>query len=144
MRDESALAFAEYKSVCDYRRRAADRTSAGLKHTVAPSLACPRANAASLETIRFGLADADSGIDLASLSVSADFVVNGRAPDTQFADLAEVDGEGIWRIALSSPLQAGWNRHFDISVRDGQGNTVRVRCAILVGTADTTFRDGYD
>lgn len=115
-----------------------------LKPTVALSMPRPRANVAPLETIRFGLADADSGIDLASLSVSADFVVDGRPPGTQLADLAEADGEGIWRIALSPPLQAAWNRHVDISVRDLQGNTTRIRRAFFVGAEDTIFRDGYD
>ena len=72
-----------------------------LKPTLALSSPRARANAAPLAHIRFGLADADSGLDVASLSVSADFVVNGRAPGSELADLAQPSadrsGRSRWR-----------------------------------------------
>ncbi|MEZ5460466.1 MAG: hypothetical protein R3F00_01485 [Dokdonella sp.] len=115
-----------------------------LRPTVALSLPRARANPAPLQSIRFGLADADSGVDLTSLSVSADFVVNGRAPGTELADLAQAQGDGIWSIALLPPLQSAWDRHVTVSVRDQQGNTTRVRRAFFVGADDTIFREGFD
>ncbi len=115
-----------------------------LKPTLAVSLPRAGANAAPLGQIRFGLADADSGIDPASLGVSADFIVNGRAPGAELADLAQAAGDGIWTIALTPPLAAGWNRHVRLGVRDNQGNITRVDRAFFIGVGDTIFRDGYD
>jgi hypothetical protein len=115
-----------------------------LKPTLALSLPRAGANPAPLAQFRFGLADADSGIDLASLSVQADFVVNGRQAGSELADLAASVGDGIWSVMLSPPLGDGWNRHVRISVRDGQGNITRVDRAFFVGATDTIFRHGYE
>ncbi|MBX3697546.1 MAG: hypothetical protein KF811_07035 [Dokdonella sp.] len=115
-----------------------------LKPTVALSEPRPRANPAAVTQIRFGLADADSGIALSSLSVSADFTVNGRPAGVELADLAAAVDEGIWAIALVPPLETGWNRHVRVSVRDNQGNITRVDRTFFIGADDTIFRDGYD
>jgi hydrazine synthase alpha subunit-like protein len=116
-----------------------------LKPTVAVSLPRPRANDAPVSTIRFGLADGDSGIDLSTLSVRADFVVNGLAAGSELASLAQPNGDSIWSIALSPVLTDGWNRHVHVEVRDMQGNVARVDRAFSVGSGnDTIFRDGFD
>ena len=115
-----------------------------LKPTVAVSLPRPRANTGALALFRFGLADADSGLDLASLRVSADFVVNGRPAGAELADLALGAGAGIWTITLAPPLASAWNRHVRVSVRDNQGNVTRVDRAFFIGAGDTIFGDGYD
>lgn len=115
-----------------------------LKPTVALSLPRPHANAPPLNAIRFGLADANSGIDLSTLHVSADFAVNGRAAGAELADLAQTAGEDIWTIALSPPLTEGFNRHVHVSVQDMQGNVTRVARAFFVGPDDTIFGDGFE
>jgi len=115
-----------------------------LKPTVALSAPRPHANASPLGEIRFGLADANSGIDLSTLHVSADFVVNGRAAGAELADLAQAAGEDIWTIALSPPLMDGWNQHVYVSVDDAQGNVTRVARAFFVGATDTIFRNGFE
>ena len=115
-----------------------------LKPTLALSLPRAGANPLPLEQIRFGLADADSGIDVASLSVSADFVVNGRAAGAELVDLVQSSGDSIWTLTLSPPLSEGWNRHVRVSVRDNQGNITRVNRAFQVAAIDTIFRDGFD
>jgi hypothetical protein len=116
-----------------------------LKPVVTVSLPRPRANAAPLAEIRFGLADADSGIDLSTLSVHADFAVNGLAPGTELAALAQPSGDSIWSIALLPPITDAWNRHLMVEVRDNQGNVMRVNRAFSVGVGDDTiFRDGFE
>ena len=114
-----------------------------LKPTVAVSLPRPHANS-PLTEIRFGLADANSGIDLSTLHVSADFAVNGRAAGAELSDLAQDAGEDIWTIALSPPLADGFNRHVYVSVEDVQGNVTRVARAFFIGPDDTIFVGGFE
>ncbi|HET7845276.1 MAG TPA: hypothetical protein VFL14_14060 [Xanthomonadales bacterium] len=95
--------------------------------------------------IRFGFADANSGIDLASLSVTSDQVVNGRLAGTELASLAQPAGDGIWTIALSTPIAQVANAHVRVSIRDVQGNVTRVdREFSVLATADGLFLDGYE
>ncbi|MGB4859415.1 MAG: hypothetical protein WBP11_08825 [Dokdonella sp.] len=115
-----------------------------LKPTVALSLPRARANAGPINAFRFGLADADSGIDIASLSVTTDFPVNGLAAGVELASLAQSVGDGVWSIALSPTLDKLWNRHLHVSVRDQQGNITRVDRTFFTGAADTLFRHGMD
>ena len=116
-----------------------------LKPTVEVSVPRPRANAAPLAEIRFGLADGDSGVDLATLSVKADFEVNGLAPGAELASIAQAVGDSIWSIALSPSVSDAWNRHLHIEVRDVQGNVTRVNRAFSVGIGnDVIFRDGFE
>ncbi|MEO8461184.1 MAG: hypothetical protein ABI451_11705 [Dokdonella sp.] len=115
-----------------------------LKPTIEVSLPRPRANVGQINTIRFGIADADSGIDTTSLSVTADFVVNGLAPGAQLATLVQTTGPGIRTIVLSPPVDHAWNHHVRVSVRDIHGNITRVNRAFFIGAEDTLFRDSYD
>jgi Hydrazine synthase alpha subunit middle domain len=92
--------------------------------------------------LRFGLADADSGIDLATLAVSADFPVAGRAPGVALGDLVSNLGDGIYGIALAQALPALTNAHLRVSVRDHQGNITRVERAF--STTDRIFASGFD
>src|SRR5262245_59380959 len=59
----------------------------------------PGENVGPLTEIRFGAADAHSGINSASLSVHADFAVQGRAAGSELADLAQSIGDGVYAIA---------------------------------------------
>lgn len=112
--------------------------------TVALSLPRPGGNAGPLDRFRFGLADAYSGIDPASLSVTADFVVAGRPPGAELADLAAPAGESIWEIGLSGALEPMFAAHLLVSVRDLQGNVTRVdrRFDTLVALFADDFEQG--
>jgi hypothetical protein len=90
------------------------------------SLPRPGANPGPVTALRFGMADANSGIDATSLSVTADFAVAGRAPGAELADLAADEGDGVWSLALSPPPPAGATSEVQVSVRDRQGNRTRV------------------
>lgn len=111
------------------------------------TVSAPRAgvNAQAIAQLRFAFADANSGIDPQSLQVTADFVVNGRAPGSELADLAQNVGDGMRTITLSSPLALVSNKHLRVSVRDLQGNITRVDQAFSVsGAADGLFLDGFE
>jgi hypothetical protein len=99
----------------------------------------PGANPGPLTQIRFGAADAHSGVNWSSLSVTADFVVNGRAAGAQLADLATAAGDGIYTIALSPPVAATGNTVVHVAVADQQGNIARVhqRFSVQNGPAAT-------
>jgi len=97
-----------------------------LKPTVELSRPRPGMNDAPVDKIRFGLTDAYSGIDLPTLSVRADFPVQGRAPLAELADLAPPGNGGVYEIALGAPLGAMTDAHVFVEVRDQQGNVARV------------------
>jgi len=99
----------------------------------------PRAgvNEEPLNEIRVGIADADSGIDPASLSITADVAIADRAAGAELADLAVASGAGIYSIPLSTPLTALTEAHLDVSVADQQGNITRVQRHFSIGAADS-------
>ena len=96
-------------------------------------------------TIRVGIADANSGIAAGSLSITADVTVAGRAPGMQLADLAVQVDDGVFEIALASPLHSLPLAQLFVSVRDVQGNITRVtRRFSIDATPDDVFRDGFE
>jgi len=116
-----------------------------LKPTLTVSLPRAGVNLSVITQLRFAFADAHSGIDLASLSVSADFAVNGRAPGAELADLSQAAGDGIYEIALATPLALVSNWHLRVSIQDQQGNITRVNQAFSVTAAiGDVFRDGFE
>ncbi|MBX3701186.1 MAG: hypothetical protein KF903_09340 [Dokdonella sp.] len=116
-----------------------------LKPTLAVS--APRAgiNVAPLTALRIGSGDANSGIAPGSLSITADFAVNGRAAGAELADLAVEVADGVREIALDPPLMLLSRRHLNAQVYDQQGNVTRVRVAFSVNPhGDAIFTDGFD
>ena len=92
------------------------------------TLSSPRAGEVTTEfsAIRFGLADANSGIDLSTLSVTATFTAAGRPPLTELADLAVMVDDGIYEIDLDGPIGDQVDAHVYIEVADFEGNIKRV------------------
>ncbi len=105
-----------------------------LRPTLAVTSPPPNANAAPLSEIRIGVADADSGIDVASLSLIADIAIEGRAPGSQLADLAAPAGDGIYVVALTQRITAVTDAHLFAAVADNQGNITRVARRFSVGS----------
>lgn len=96
-----------------------------IRPTLAMSL--PRAGAnAGLSVIRLGVADANSGLEPGSLSVTADFPVGGRGAGQELADLAVTVGDGIVEIPVSAPPARGAAHAVWAEVADQQGNWTRV------------------
>lgn len=115
-----------------------------LKPTVAVSLPRPGLAGELVDTIRFGLADANSGIDLASLSVTADFPVAGRTPGAELADLAlpVPDAAGVFTIDTGN-LAALVQATVHVEVRDQQGNVTRV-ARTFATVSEGIFADGFE
>jgi hypothetical protein len=83
----------------------------------------PNRNAQPITEIRIGIADAYSGVDRPSLSVTADVAVAGRPPGVELAALGAFVAHGIFSIPVSPPLVAPGEAHVTATVRDKQGNT---------------------
>jgi len=100
------------------------------------TLTAPRADAVGpIDSIRFGLVDANSGIDLSSLTVTADFPVSGRAPGSELADLTSDLGGGRYSIAVSPPIEELGDGTLSLEVFDLQGNKARTVRSFSVGGA---------
>ncbi len=112
--------------------------------TVEVSLPRPGYNPQPVAALRFGLADAYTGIDLATLSVKADFTVNGRPAGAELVDLAAEIGDGIYQIALGEALPPLSGRTFRVEVRDGQGNATRVDRKFSTVPSGLIFADGFE
>ena len=80
-----------------------------------------------------GACDAYSGLDERSLSVTADFPVDGAAPGTDLAAKFRPSGRGTWELRLSSPVDALPTGTLNVSIRDRQGNVARVVRTFSVG-----------
>ena len=104
-----------------------------VRPTLTVSVPRPGYNAAPLTEIRFGMADAYTGINVASLSVTADIRLAGRQPGSQLRGLAQQAGDGIYVITLSKPLTNVQNAHLFVEVADRQGNITRVHRKFSVG-----------
>jgi hydrazine synthase alpha subunit-like protein len=94
----------------------------------------PGANPSPLTEIRIGAADADSGINVVSLSVTADIAIDGHAAGEELASLAVSAGDGIYSIRLSTPIDAVTGASLLVTVSDNQGNITRVARKFSVGS----------
>ncbi|MCP5115478.1 MAG: hypothetical protein GY953_32020, partial [bacterium] len=114
-----------------------------LRPTLTVSLPRSGSNPDPVDQVRFGLADNYSGIDLATLSVTASFAVAGRPADAELADLALEVGDGIRAITLASPIPELPAATVRVEVADFQGNVTRVEVAfdtLPIGI----FADGFE
>ncbi|HVM95187.1 MAG TPA: hypothetical protein VMT89_02305, partial [Candidatus Acidoferrales bacterium] len=98
----------------------------------------PDQNDTPVSAIRIGVADADSGINISSLSVYADVDIEGRSAGSELSDLFSQVDDGIYQLALSTPITAVTNGHLHASVRDNQGNITRANQRFSVGTGGPT------
>ncbi|MBD8526474.1 hypothetical protein [Pseudomarimonas arenosa] len=116
-----------------------------LKPTLTVSSPRPGINDRLITQFRLGAADADSGLDSGSLSLSADFNVIGRPPGAELNDMLAISDEGIWELALDAPLERMQNAHLYAEVADLQGNITRAAVAFstAVGPSDV-FRSGFE
>ncbi|TDR20487.1 hypothetical protein [Marinicella litoralis] len=102
-------------------------------------------NPEPINQIILGIADANSGIDFSSLSITADFIVNGRPADTELSDLASQTSAGVYQINLDQALPADQTeRHLRAEVADNQGNIKRVDVRFYTTNPDIIFSDGFD
>lgn len=116
-----------------------------LRPTLTVSRPRPGLNRDQVREIRLGAADANSGIDVASLSLRADFALAGRAPGSELADLLVEVEQGVWTLALDAPLPRLDAATLDASVRDQQGHITRVGVRFTTSMGpDDLIRDGFE
>jgi len=92
------------------------------------TLSSPRAglDLSGFTSLRFGMADANSGIDLSTLSVTTTFSVAGRPPLAELADLAVMTNDGVYEISLGGVPDSMESARAYIEVKDIQGNVRRI------------------
>lgn len=105
----------------------------------------PESGPQTIDAIRIGASDANSGLAPGSLSIRADFPLLGRPPGTDLADLAEDLGDGRWIIALPDGLPRNLrNARLAVEVADQQGNITRIRRRFHTTASGRVFADRFD
>lgn len=107
-----------------------------LRPTLTVSSPHQNRNEPPLTELRVSFADAYSGISNGTLSVRADFAVNGLAPNTELATLGTRSAEQVWTLALNPPLTNLPPSHLTATVSDAQGNRTTVRVRFWVAPPD--------
>ena len=97
-----------------------------LKPTLTLTKPRPGLDLSGFTSIMFGMADANSGIDLSTLSVSATFSVSGRPPLSELADLAVMVDDGVYAIPIGGSPGTLDGAHVFLEVADVQGNITRI------------------
>ena len=100
---------------------------------LALTLPQPGANG-PLNRLLIGMHDYDSGLDLDSFEVRADFAVNGLATGENLASKFQKKSQGVWELKLSSPLNQLPSGTLKVAIRDRQGNWSRIERRFQVGS----------
>jgi hypothetical protein len=79
-----------------------------------------------LSRILIGMHDYATGLDLASLSVTADFPIDGADPGANLAERFTALDENRWELRLKTPIRKLDRGVVTVSVKDRQGNTSRL------------------
>jgi hypothetical protein len=75
-----------------------------------------------LTRILIGMHDYDSGLDMDSFHVSADFALDGAAAGENLAVKFKPKARGVWEWKLTAPVTSLAKGNLTVSVRDRQGN----------------------
>lgn len=86
-----------------------------------------------LRQIVIGMTDYYSGLDPASLHLSADFEINGMPAGTNLAEQVEEVGDGIYELRLSPEIRSLDRGRLRVSVKDQQGNITEIQRSFSVG-----------
>jgi hypothetical protein len=87
----------------------------------------------SLSRILVGAFDYGTGLDVDSLSVVADFPIDGVAAGEELAKTFKALPDNRWELRLEKPVSELPKGKLTVSVRDGQGNTTRIERTFSVG-----------
>jgi hypothetical protein len=100
--------------------------------TVALTYPRPGANP-DVSRILVGMFDYDTGLDLKSFEVVADFPVDGVPAGTNLAAKFKALSGSRWELALATPIRSLPSGKLNVSIRDRQGNVTRVERSFSVG-----------
>ncbi len=88
-----------------------------------------------LTRILVGMHDYDSGLNLSSFAVTADFALDGNAPGTNLAAKFKPKSQGVWGLVLAKPLRDLPQGRIVVAIKDNAGNISRVERTFSVGPA---------
>ncbi len=103
-----------------------------LRPTVTITAPVAGANPA-LDRILIGAHDYYSGLDLATITVTADIEINGQPPGKNLAAHFKPRSQGVWELPLVRPLAPLARAQLVVSVKDKQGNLTRLERTFSVG-----------
>jgi hypothetical protein len=99
------------------------------------TLTYPRAGAnPPLTRILVGMHDYNTGLDMDSFQVVADFTLDGGAAGENLASKFTAKAPGVWEWTLARPLAELPRGKLTVSVRDRQGNVTRIERTFAVGS----------
>ena len=110
-----------------------------LRPTVTITAPAAGANPA-LDRILIGAHDYYSGLDLATITVTADITINGQPPGKNLAAQFKPRSQGVWELPLVRPLAPLARAQLVVSVKDKQGNLTRLERTFSVGPANQAAR----
>jgi hypothetical protein len=79
-----------------------------------------------LSRLMIGMADAYTGLELSSFTVTADFAIDGIEAGENLAARFKLTSPGVWEWKLAKPIAGLKNAKLTVSVKDRQGNTNRL------------------
>jgi hypothetical protein len=85
----------------------------------------PGVNAPLTRTV-VGMHDYDTGLDMDSFQVTADFPLDGVTAGQNLAPKLKAKTSGVWELTLSKPLTELSKGTLTVSVKDRQGNITRI------------------
>lgn len=115
-----------------------------LKPTLDVSIPRPGTNGLPISEIRFGIADAHTGINLPTLSVTSDISLAGRSPGQELSDLAQSVADGVYSIPLGQAIPDVTDAHVFVQVKDQQGNITRADREFSVGQPSFLYFDDFE
>jgi hypothetical protein len=89
---------------------------------------------AEVSRILVGMHDYDTGLDLDSFTVTADFALDGTPAGTNLAAQFRPKSQGVWELRLNRPVTELARGRLTVSVQDRQGNLTRVERTFSVGS----------
>ncbi len=104
-----------------------------LRPTLTISAPARGRTSAPLTQIRIGAYDYYAGLDRSSLSVSANFEINGHPAFTELADQFSETGDHIWTLDLTPPITDLHRGLLTVSVKDIRGNITRIDRRFSIG-----------
>jgi len=97
------------------------------------TLTYPRAGRnETLSRILVGMHDADSGLDMNSFQVVADFPIEGVKAGENLAKKLQQRSQGVWELTLARPLTQLPKGKLTVAVKDRQGNETRIERTFTV------------
>ena len=95
--------------------------------------------------IRYSFADANSGLNLSTLSVRTSFSVQGRSANVELKDLAVDRGGQRFEIDLGDDFQEDFNNaHIWIEIADQQGNITRLDRRFSAPASSLLLNDSFE